>query len=193
MDERTRRTDDDLAPNLRRTAPDPVVTAQPYSKLRIGLGIVVALGVIVAAYEIVHYARAPQPTNPTLWHGRRAAVGRRGDHRHRQYPRHRQRARHRHAARHRHGADPDQRPIDRRRTSPKASSFSKGDFLAQIDRPPLRDPQSPIRRPARARSGPAGAGAKRPDALSDAVGAEVDRRASRPRIRSSSSSNTRAR
>jgi multidrug efflux system membrane fusion protein len=63
MDERTRRTDDDLAPNLRRTAPDPIITTQPYSKLRIGLGIIVAIGVIVAAYEIVHFARAPQPTN----------------------------------------------------------------------------------------------------------------------------------
>jgi membrane fusion protein, multidrug efflux system len=63
MDERTRRTDDDLAPNLRRIAPDPAITAKPYSKLRIGLGIVVAVGVIVAAYEIVHFARAPQPAN----------------------------------------------------------------------------------------------------------------------------------
>jgi membrane fusion protein, multidrug efflux system len=63
MDERTRRTDDDLAPNLRRTALDPAVTAKPYSKLRIGLGIIAALGVIAAAYQIVHNARAPQPTN----------------------------------------------------------------------------------------------------------------------------------
>jgi membrane fusion protein, multidrug efflux system len=63
MDERTRRTDDDLAPNLRRTAPDPIITEKPYSKLRIGLGIVVAIGIIVAAYEILHYARAPQPAN----------------------------------------------------------------------------------------------------------------------------------
>jgi membrane fusion protein, multidrug efflux system len=64
MDERTRRSDDDLAPNLRRTAPDPAIISQPYSKLRIGLGIVVAIGVIVAAYEIIHFARAPQPANP---------------------------------------------------------------------------------------------------------------------------------
>jgi multidrug efflux system membrane fusion protein len=64
MDERTRRTDDELAPNLRRTAPDPAIIAQPYSKLRIGLGLAVALGVIVAAYEIVHTVRAPQPANP---------------------------------------------------------------------------------------------------------------------------------
>jgi membrane fusion protein, multidrug efflux system len=63
MDERTRRTDDDLAPNLRRTAPDPATIAKPYSKLRIGLGVIVAIGVIVAAYEIVHFARAPQQAN----------------------------------------------------------------------------------------------------------------------------------
>src|SRR5580704_9317222 len=64
MDERTRRSDDELAPNLRRTAPDPIITTNPYSKLRFGLGIALAIGVIVAAYEIVHRASAPAPANP---------------------------------------------------------------------------------------------------------------------------------
>ena len=75
MDERTRRTDDDLGPNLRRTAPDPIITTTPYSKIRIGLGIIVAIGLIVAAYEIVHFARAPQPTNSRFAGGAAQSVG----------------------------------------------------------------------------------------------------------------------
>ena len=38
MDERTRRSDDELAPNLRRTTPEPDVISLPSSKLRVGSG-----------------------------------------------------------------------------------------------------------------------------------------------------------
>jgi multidrug efflux system membrane fusion protein len=71
MDERTRTSDDELAPNLRRTTPEPgVVISEPYSKFRIGLGIAIAVGLVIAAYEIVHTVRAPQPTS-----SRSAATG----------------------------------------------------------------------------------------------------------------------
>jgi membrane fusion protein, multidrug efflux system len=63
MDERTRTSDDELGPNLRRTTPEPIVVSRPYSKLRIGLGIAIAIGLVIAAYEIVHTVRAPQPTS----------------------------------------------------------------------------------------------------------------------------------
>src|SRR6202158_5530269 len=75
MDERTRGTDDDLAPNLRRTAPDPGVSTQPYSRLRIGIGVAIALGLVVAAYVVVKTARAPQPANPRAPVGGTQSVG----------------------------------------------------------------------------------------------------------------------
>ena len=58
MDERTRRTDDDLAPVLRRTTPDPIVKTTSRSKFRIGLGLVAIL-LAVGVYETVHWMRAP--------------------------------------------------------------------------------------------------------------------------------------
>ena len=66
MDERTRRSDDELAPNLRRTAPEPDVISRPDSKLRVGLGLAIAIGLVIAAYVIVHTARAPQPASSRL-------------------------------------------------------------------------------------------------------------------------------
>jgi membrane fusion protein, multidrug efflux system len=75
MDERTRGTDDDLAPNLRRTAPDPGVTTRPYSRLRTGIGVAIALGLVVAAYVVVKTARAPQPANPRAPVGGTQSVG----------------------------------------------------------------------------------------------------------------------
>jgi multidrug efflux system membrane fusion protein len=75
MDERTRGTDDDLAPNLRRTAPDPVVTTEQRSRLRTGIGVAIALGLVVAAYVVVKTARAPQPANPRAPVGGTQSVG----------------------------------------------------------------------------------------------------------------------
>jgi membrane fusion protein, multidrug efflux system len=75
MDERTRRSDDELAPNLRRTTPEPDVISRPSSKLRAGLGIAVAIGLVVAAYEIVHLYRAPAPANPRSAAGGLQSVG----------------------------------------------------------------------------------------------------------------------
>ena len=75
MDERTRTSDDELAPNLRRTAPEPGVISRPYSKLRIGLGLAIAIGLGIAAYVIVHTARAPQPTTSRFAAGSLQSVG----------------------------------------------------------------------------------------------------------------------
>jgi multidrug efflux system membrane fusion protein len=60
MDERTRRTDDELAPNLRPTTPEPGVRSRTYSKSQIGIGLVILIGLAVAAYETVHLMRTPQ-------------------------------------------------------------------------------------------------------------------------------------
>ncbi|HEX3505912.1 MAG TPA: efflux RND transporter periplasmic adaptor subunit [Xanthobacteraceae bacterium] len=61
MDERTRSTDDDLAPALRRTAPDPfIVKPRSRSGLFIGLG-VIAILLAIGAYEFPRFGRAPAP------------------------------------------------------------------------------------------------------------------------------------
>jgi multidrug efflux system membrane fusion protein len=75
MDERTRRTDEELAPNLRRAAPDFRVTIRSYSKARIGIGLAIAAGLIIAAYEVVHTAKPPQPANSRIPAGALQSVG----------------------------------------------------------------------------------------------------------------------
>jgi multidrug efflux system membrane fusion protein len=69
MDERTRNTDDELAPALRRPAPDPIEETKSSTKFRIWLG-VIALVLAFAAYETVQWLRAPAPGG-----GRNAAGG----------------------------------------------------------------------------------------------------------------------
>ncbi len=75
MDERTRRTDDELAPNLRRTTPEPGVTSRSYSRVKIGIGLIVAIGLVVGAYAIVRTARAPQPSTARFQAGGLQSVG----------------------------------------------------------------------------------------------------------------------
>ncbi len=58
MDERTRRTDDDLAPSLRRAAPDPIVRTRSRTKFRIGLGVITIL-LAFAVYQTVRWVRSP--------------------------------------------------------------------------------------------------------------------------------------
>ena len=57
MDERTRRTNEDLAPDTRRPAPNPDIRTPSRSKFRIGV-VLVALLLAVAAYQIVHWIRS---------------------------------------------------------------------------------------------------------------------------------------
>jgi len=54
MDERTRRTDDDLAPNVRRAAPIPDAWTRWLWKYRIRVGLV-ALLIVIAGYEILRW------------------------------------------------------------------------------------------------------------------------------------------
>jgi membrane fusion protein, multidrug efflux system len=66
MDERTR-TDDELAPNLRRTAPepavDPIVKRRSFPAGRIALGLIVIVVLGLGIYQIARWVHAPaQPT-----------------------------------------------------------------------------------------------------------------------------------
>jgi multidrug efflux system membrane fusion protein len=75
MDERTRRTDDDLAPNVRRTVPEPDVTARSYSKTQIGVGLIVALLLVLGAYQIVRWLKSAPPAGGRFQQGGLQAVG----------------------------------------------------------------------------------------------------------------------
>jgi multidrug efflux system membrane fusion protein len=78
MDERTRRTDDELAPTFRPT-PEPEVRDPPRLTTRLGarlgIGLVLVLGLIFAAYQIVHWVRAPAPSNGRFQGGGVQSVG----------------------------------------------------------------------------------------------------------------------
>ena len=64
MDERTRRTDKDLAPDARRLIPEPFkpwVKAPPRSRWRIGIGVIVLLLLGVVIYETAHWVQTATP------------------------------------------------------------------------------------------------------------------------------------
>jgi len=61
MDERTRRTDDEAAPNLRRTAPAPVIKSRTGRTGRMIVGLIVLIGVVVGAYLIFRSLHTGQP------------------------------------------------------------------------------------------------------------------------------------
>jgi membrane fusion protein, multidrug efflux system len=60
MDEQTRTKDDELAPNLRRTAPEPDVKGAPRSKVRIGVGLIAVIALALGGYQIARWVHAPQ-------------------------------------------------------------------------------------------------------------------------------------
>src|ERR1700728_1897750 len=61
MDERTRRTDDELAPNVRRTAPEPAVKDRRALAIRIGIGLIVVAVLALGVYQIARWLTAPKP------------------------------------------------------------------------------------------------------------------------------------
>jgi multidrug efflux system membrane fusion protein len=69
MDERTRKSDEGLAPNLRRTTPPPDVKGRTFSKTRIVVGLIIVVLLGLGAYQIGHWVLAPQPST-----GRRAQL-----------------------------------------------------------------------------------------------------------------------
>jgi membrane fusion protein, multidrug efflux system len=72
MDERTRRTDDDLAPTVRR--PLPGVSAQSLFRFRVWLGLL-ALLLAFLVYETVHWLEAPAPAGGRAPQGAAQSVG----------------------------------------------------------------------------------------------------------------------
>ena len=62
MDERTRRTDDEAMPKLRRAPPAPSIDKRRSSRIRVAVGLIVLIGLIVAAYEFVPWTRTGRQT-----------------------------------------------------------------------------------------------------------------------------------
>src|SRR5580658_8943043 len=60
MDERTRRTEDDLPPNIHRSAPDARVTTRSRSRFWIGAGLLAIL-LALAVYETVRWTKSAPP------------------------------------------------------------------------------------------------------------------------------------
>ena len=61
MDERTRTTDEDLAPRLRRTFPEPDTKTRPRSKTRLVVGLIVVLLAAFGAYEFYQTRKSAAP------------------------------------------------------------------------------------------------------------------------------------
>jgi membrane fusion protein, multidrug efflux system len=59
MDERTRTTDDKLAPDLRQPGLEPYVESPVLSRSRVVIGVIVIL-LVIAGYEAIHLTRTPQ-------------------------------------------------------------------------------------------------------------------------------------
>src|SRR5580700_5930290 len=74
MDERTRTTDDELAPNLRRPTPEPGVKSPILSRSRIIAGVIVVL-LVIAGYETVHLTRTPQAPSGRFQNAGAQSVG----------------------------------------------------------------------------------------------------------------------
>ncbi|HEX8826705.1 MAG TPA: efflux RND transporter periplasmic adaptor subunit, partial [Xanthobacteraceae bacterium] len=63
MDERTRKPNEELAPDARRLAPVPPVTTKPRSRLRFGIGLIVVLLLLAfGTYETVKWVKSARPS-----------------------------------------------------------------------------------------------------------------------------------
>ena len=69
MDERTRKSDEGLTSNLRRTTPQPDVKGGTFSKTRIAVGLIIVILLGLGVYQIGRWVLAPQPAT-----GRRAQL-----------------------------------------------------------------------------------------------------------------------
>lgn len=74
MDERTRRTDEDLAPTFRRTTPPPDTKKRSRSRFRIGVGIVLVL-LAVAVFQTVRWVQTAPSTGGRFPQGAPQSVG----------------------------------------------------------------------------------------------------------------------
>ncbi len=74
MDERTRRTDEDLAPTFRRLAPKPGIGVRSRSGLRVGVGLVLVL-LAFAAFQIVRWVKTAPPAGGRFPQGAQQSVG----------------------------------------------------------------------------------------------------------------------
>jgi len=75
MDERTRRADDELAPDLRRTAPEPVVKSRRFSAVRVGVGLIVVVALALGVYQIARWVTAPKAPTGRFVQGGVQSVG----------------------------------------------------------------------------------------------------------------------
>ena len=79
MDERTRRTDEDLAPGARRLIPDPLarpwVKARPRSRWRIGIGAIVLVLLAFGIYETARWVKTASPPGGRFPQGALQTVG----------------------------------------------------------------------------------------------------------------------
>src|ERR1700751_180848 len=78
MDERTRRTDKELAPGARRLIPEPYkawVKAPPRWRWRFGIGVVVLVLLGFAIFETVHWVRTATPPGGRFPQGALQTVG----------------------------------------------------------------------------------------------------------------------
>jgi multidrug efflux system membrane fusion protein len=64
MDERTRRTYDEVSPTLPRTTPAPVIESRPGRRRRIVIGLIVLIAVVVGGYLIFRSFHIGQPGAP---------------------------------------------------------------------------------------------------------------------------------
>jgi multidrug efflux system membrane fusion protein len=71
MDERTR-TDENAAPELQRTSPEPEVRSRTSSKVRIAVGLIAVIAVGLGVYQIVRGIRAPAPVTGRFQGGQQA-------------------------------------------------------------------------------------------------------------------------
>ncbi len=62
MDERTRKTDDEATPDLRRTVPAPIVAQPAGGRLRIVVGMIVLLAIVAGAYLLLRVIYSGHPS-----------------------------------------------------------------------------------------------------------------------------------